>query len=294
MPAIVETAPAKINLSLKIAGRRSDGFHELQSLVAFARNAADIVTLETDVAMGSSPSVSVTGPFAATIAGQNLLALTLQKVSAAAPEAILGRVTLEKNLPVAAGIGGGSADAAALLRAIRTANPKLADMIDWQGLALRLGADVPVCLANRPAWMTGVGEKLTELGGLPPLNAVLVNPCLPMPEDKTAQVFRLLGAETLDATYQPPAPPSFADAESLLDWMRATGNDLERPARQVAPIIAEVKQALSNASGCAYAALSGGGPTCFGVFTSASAADAAAASIARTEPHWWVQATTLA
>ena len=148
--SIVECARAKINLTLSVVGRRSDGYHELRSLVVFA-DIGDTVTLT----LGAPPEVSVTGPFSADIAGRNLVAETLTRLAQAEPRFELGAVTIEKNLPVAAGLGGGSADAAAALRAIRRANPAISDTFDWIGFAAGLGSDVPVCLVNQPSLMWG-------------------------------------------------------------------------------------------------------------------------------------------
>ena len=193
MPVVIETAPAKINLTFEVRGRRADGYHELLSLVAFA-DVADVVSLDTEGVMG----VAVSGPFAAEIVGPNLLDRTLALLQERAPELVLGAVHLEKRLPVAAGIGGGSADAAALLRAVAKVNLKQRDSVDWSALAVRLGADVAVCLGCRAAWMSGAGGGVEPLAArLPTLDAVLVNPRAHVPADKTAQVFRKLGAPAL-------------------------------------------------------------------------------------------------
>ncbi|MBX9589045.1 MAG: 4-(cytidine 5'-diphospho)-2-C-methyl-D-erythritol kinase, partial [Hyphomonadaceae bacterium] len=181
-----ELAPAKINLTLAVRGRRADGYHELESLVTFA-DIHDAVVLEP----GAEGSVTVAGAFAQYIGGENLLIRALALLREAEPGLRLGSVRLEKNLPVAAGLGGGSADAAALLRAVRRANPKHAGGVPWLEIAARLGADVPVCLGARPALMWGIGEKIAPVPRLPPLHAVIVNPRLPLP---TADVFAALAA----------------------------------------------------------------------------------------------------
>lgn len=279
---ITETARAKVNLTLEILGRRLDGFHELASLVAFA-DIGDYVTFD----VGAAPTVIVTGPFAPTIAGENLITVTLRRLAEAAPRLRLGAVTLDKQLPVAAGIGGGSADAAAVLRAVRRANPDVADAVDWSKIAAGLGADVPVCLANRTAWMTGVGERVTPQPGWPALGAVLVNPLVPAPADKTAQVFRRLGAKSLTGAEHCEAPSS---GERAIDFLGARGNMLERAAIAVMPIGAAVKSALLGVPGCRYAAVSGGGPTCFGIFDYPVEA---AARLAAEEPTWWIRPVTL-
>ena len=179
-----ELAPAKINLTLSVLGRRADGYHELESLVTFA-DVHDVVTLEP----GAANSVVVAGPFAGYIGGENLLVRALTLLQDADPALRLGSVRLDKHLPVAAGIGGGSADAAALLRAIKHADPERAANVAWLDIAARLGADVPVCLGARPALMWGIGEKTEPLRRLPQAHAVLVNPGLPL---STADVFKAI------------------------------------------------------------------------------------------------------
>jgi 4-diphosphocytidyl-2-C-methyl-D-erythritol kinase len=287
--SVRELAPAKINLTLEVAGRRSDGFHELASLVAFA-DVGDSVTLH----VGDRPGVTTTGPFAGSLTGPNILEQALALIGERAPRLVLGSVHLDKHLPVAAGIGGGSADAGALLRAVRRANGAASEDVDWHGVARALGADVPVCFAARPAWMTGVGDALAEVaGGLPQLAAVLVNPLSEVPADKTARVFRALGAGALRSDYVPPAAPRFADRMAVLDFMRTHGNDLACAAEAVVPEIGPVLAALGALPDCAYAAVSGAGPTCFGIFPDADAACAAREALASKHPDWWAMAVTL-
>jgi 4-diphosphocytidyl-2-C-methyl-D-erythritol kinase len=282
-----EFARAKINLTLKVCGRRPDGYHELQSLVTFA-DVADEIAFES----GTDASVTTRGPFASEITGANLIETTLHRLREIDRGLRLRAVALTKHLPVAAGLGGGSADAAAVLRAVRTANPDRADCIDWHAIAVRLGADVAVCLAARPALMWGIGDKIEPIPGpLPELPAVLVNPRVPL---STASVFAALNA--------PPAPPSahpelggdIRTLEGLLDVMRSVGNDLEPPAIALLPIIAGIKAALTAQPGCRLAALSGSGPTCFGVFSDDTAASQAAVALRSAHPHWWIVATRLA
>lgn len=283
-------AAAKLNLTLAVLGRRSDGYHELESLVAFA-DVGDEVTLDTDHAA----EVTTSGPFAASIAGANLVAVALQRVAQAAPGARLGRVMLDKRLPVAAGIGGGSADAAAVLRAVDAANPELAGAIDWPAVALGLGADVPVCLASTAAWMRGIGERVEPIeGGMPPLDVVIVNPRVAVPADKTAAVFRRLGAPALAAAV--PRVQSIARLRTradVLGVMRRVGNDLTEAAQAVVPAIDAVLACIRGVPGVAYAGVSGGGPTCFGVLESRAGAEAAANAIQAMEPGWWVIAATV-
>lgn len=288
MTIITEFAPAKINLTLEVLGRRADGYHELNSLVAFARDAADVVELDTSKPAGCD----VTGPFGATIAGQNLIDVTLAKLAAADPNLQLGHVTLTKNLPVAAGIGGGSADAAAVLRAVRRANPDRANGIDWHAIALSLGADVPVCLANGAAWMSGIGDRVTPLDELPSFAAVLVNPLQAMPVDKTARVFRALNAGPLKPSTAAPVPRAFAAASDVLAYA-LRGNGLAAAASSVAPVIADVMRAISQSADVRHAAVSGAGPTCFGLFDTLEQATLAAQRLAAEHPTWWVRPTRL-
>jgi len=287
--AVLETACAKVNLTLRVLGRRPNGYHELQSLVAFARSGGDVVELVS----GGEPTVTVSGPFADKLKGENLLSATLELIAEAASHLQLGSVHLHKNLPVAAGIGGGSADAAALLRAVRAANGAVADGVDWMCLAARLGADVPVCLVNRAASVSGVGEDVEPLPGLPRLAVVLVNALTEMPADKTARVFKSLAAPALAGAPERKNLPQLATADALVAYMAETGNDLTPAAIEIAPEIGEVIGVLEASPGVRYRALSGAGPTCFGVYDDLEAAEAAAAAIRAARPHWWVLASVL-
>jgi 4-diphosphocytidyl-2-C-methyl-D-erythritol kinase len=287
MTAIRETARAKINLTLSVLGRRPDGYHEIESLVTFA-DLGDVVSLRP----GAEPVLTTSGPFAEDIAGPNLLEKALALLREAEPRLRLGAVALEKNLPVAAGLGGGSADAAALLRAVRRTNPDYAARVPWEAVARRLGADVPVCLAGRPALICGIGEQVEPLAhGLPPMAGVLVNPRLPLP---TAAVYQALNARPAPA-HRPPAtdPGPFADIEALIDYMRARGNDLEPAAASLLPVVADLKVALAALPGCLHAGLSGSGPTCFGIFAEEAGAARAAAALAAAHPGYWVRSARL-
>lgn len=287
MPQFAEPSPAKINLSLKILGKRRDGYHELESLVVFGREAADVVTLDTE----SAEALAVSGPFAAKLEGENILEKTLARVHAAAPHAKLGRVSLEKNLPVAAGLGGGSANAAALLRAIDSANPGLA--LDWHDIAKSLGADVPVCLESRASFMSGIGDRVKVLPSpLPELYAVLANPRVAVPADKTARVFRALAAAPLDAPKTSPSP-DVSSREAVLSLMARDGNDLEAPAISVIPEISAVLGALAALDGTAATALSGAGPTAFALFFDRTGAEKGAARLRAHQPDWWIAVTSL-
>ena len=288
MTNVVERARAKINLTLNVLGRRSDGYHSLISLVAFA-NAGDQVRLIAD----EPPGLTITGPFADSITSENILERAFVLLSQAEPRLSLGHVYLDKQLPVAAGIGGGSSDAAAFLRAVRRANPEFHDRIDWMAIARRLGADVTVCFANRGSWMSGTGETLHELNSpLPELAAVLVNPMVCVPPDKTARVFQLLGAAPLDEARDAPLP-DISSRSGLLSLMAGVGNDLEAPATIIVPQIADVLESLEASPGIEIARLSGAGPTCFGIFADRPAAEAAARRISAAQPGWWVRDTTI-
>jgi 4-diphosphocytidyl-2-C-methyl-D-erythritol kinase len=282
---ITELAPAKINLTLVILGRRPDGYHELASLVVFA-DVGDNVTLDTRRPVG----LTVSGPFGAALAGENLIDTALLRLAAADPAVQLGAVHLDKRLPVAAGMGGGSADAAAVLRAVRRANPGAA--ISWATLARSLGADVPVCLLNTAAWVTGTGETLAPCDGMPELYAVLANPLAPVPPDKTARVFRALAAGPVTRPQQPsPAAPRSLD--DVLALMGACRNDLETPACSVVPESQVVLTALLALPGAAVVRMSGAGPTSFGLFATAAQAQSAAELLQRSRPEWWVRTTRI-
>lgn len=288
---ITERAAPKVNLTLRILGRRADGYHELESLVAFAHDVADTVTLEPSA---ETRLVTTVGAFAEGIAGTNLISVTLERIHGSAPHLLLGDVVLSKQLPVAAGIGGGSADAAAVIRAVRRLNGAVADDIDWRAIAVSVGADVPVCLASKAQVMRGVGEQLEDMPAMPALAVVLVNPRVSVPEDKTVRVFRALKAAPL-STHAPMrgTPPTFPDTRTLLAHMAAIGNDLTPAARGVVPAIDQVLAALHDTPGCRLAQLSGGGPTCFGAFDTMDLATAAAAAISGAHPTWWVAPSML-
>ncbi len=281
-----ERARAKVNLTLRVLGRRPDNYHEIDSLISFAENAFDVVTLDP----GKSPVITTSGPFANAIQGTNIVASAFQQLEEVAPQLRLGAVHIDKRLPVAAGIGGGSADAGALLRAVAAANPDIAGDIDWMAIAARLGADVPVCFANVSCRVTGIGERLEFLPQLAPLNAVLVNSLDTVPANKTAQIFGLLSAGSLSATDPSRAIPPPANLQELTTVMSEIGNDLEPTALNTFPPIANVLDALRATEGCQYAAMSGAGPTCFGLFDNS---ENTAATLAQVHPNWWIKATQL-
>ena len=273
-------APAKINLCLHVTGQRADGYHLLDSLVAFAPDAADRLTL----APASATTLTLTGPEATALAPEadNLVLRAARSFGASLPAVALH---LEKNLPVASGIGGGSADAAAALRLCAAhAGLPLPDA----AVILSLGADVPVCLRPRATRMEGIGERLTPLPPLPPVHAVLVNPRRPV---ATPAIFRALTQR--NNAPLPATIPTFADARALAHWLARQRNDLEGPARLLEPVISDVLAAIAARPGCLLARMSGSGATCFGLFADAAQAGTAARALRHAQPEWWVATSVL-
>ena len=273
--AVVEAAPAKVNLHLHVTGRRADGYHTLDSLVVFA-GAADEVCATPSAGL----ALAVTGPEAAGLAEEtdNLVLRAARALAAAAGRAPLAALRLEKRLPVASGIGGGSADAAAALRALaRLWSPGLDDAA-LAAIALGLGADVPACLASRPCRMGGIGEVLAPAPRLPPCGIVLANPRVALP---TPAVFRARGGG-----FSAPAalPAAWADVAVMARDLAVLRNDLEQPAIALCPPVAEVLAALGALPGCLLARMSGSGATCFALMPDAAAARRAASLL---PPAWW-------
>ena len=273
--ALLERAPAKLNLCLHVTGRRGDGYHLLDSLVVFA-DVADRVFAQPARGL----SLVVAGPEGAGLQAEaDNLVLRAARMMDVTDVALV----LDKCLPVASGIGGGSADAAATLRLLQRMTGQSLPPITQ---VLRLGSDVPVCLAGRPARMTGIGEIVTPLPPLPPLACVLVNPRLPVP---TPQVFSGL-AERQNPPLPAMPPSALASAQAFCAWLAAhSRNDLVPPAREIAPILVDVQAALEATSGCLLARMSGSGGTHFGLFASLQAAQAAASALRAAHPFWWIE-----
>ncbi len=278
-------APAKINLTLHITGQRADGYHELDSLVTFAPVGDTLLLSPAGVS-----SLTVEGPEAAGVpADMDNLALRAAMITLGADGA--AAITLDKRLPASSGIGGGSSDAAAAIRAaLLLLDADLQDLLargdatqfDRFRPVKALGADVPMCLWPRPLRARGIGEELSLLR-LPPLPAVLVNPRVAV---STPEVFRALTSRD-----NPPMPdplPEFADAAALIAWLATQRNDMEAAARGIAPQIGAVLETLATTEGCGLARMSGSGATCFGLFEDVEAAQVAAAQIGRDNPQWWV------
>jgi 4-diphosphocytidyl-2-C-methyl-D-erythritol kinase len=289
LPAsLVEDAPAKVNLTLRVLGRRADGYHEIESLVAFAG-----VGDRLSFAPGGALALNVRGPSAAQ-AGETADNLVLKAARALAdrlPTVGAGTFDLEKRLPVAAGLGGGSADAGAALRLLARTNNLAADDPLLYAAARATGADVPVCLDPRTRLMRGIGEILSSPFKLPPLQGVLVNPGVAV---ATKAVFAL---------WKPPAAPvvpadltvlvAMTRRDQLVRFLLSQANDLESAAIALTPVVADVLLALSSQPHCELARMSGSGATCFAVFASAAAAIKAAEAIHAEYPTWWVRATAL-
>lgn len=260
--AFCADAPAKVNLCLHVTGQRADGYHLLDTLVGFCA-VGDVLTLRP-----GPLSLNLTGPESTGLAANddNLILRAARLMGAEAA------IALDKRLPVAAGIGGGSADAAAAMRGLAALTGAPLPQAP-EGL----GADLPMCLASTPLRAEGIGELLTPVT-LPPAHLVLANPRVPV---STPDVFRVL-----ECRENPPLSdlPAWPDAVALAGWLHAQRNDLEAPARSIAPVIEEVLDALSTTQGCLMARMSGSGATCFGLYASATEAQAAMDTL---PARWW-------
>jgi 4-diphosphocytidyl-2-C-methyl-D-erythritol kinase len=292
-----EPAPAKVNLTLRVLGRRADGYHDIESLVVFA-DIGDGLTFTR----GKALALVVRGPtaLASGAVGDNLVLKAARALADRVDGLRLGRFVLAKRLPVAAGLGGGSADAAAALRLLARANRIALDDARLMAAARATGADVPVCLDPSPRVMRGIGDILSAPLGLPRLPAVLVNPRVAVP---TKDVFAALHRGARDAgdpaaarkaaslgDFTAPGPRAIAEFVAALAHDR---NDLEAPAVSLQPVIAEVLAALRKLAGCRLARMSGSGATCLALLDSRRAAKAAARALRESHPPWWVRATLL-
>lgn len=280
-------APAKVNLALHVTGQRTDGFHDLDTLVVFC-NTGDVVCVENGNARDSSVSLAASGPFAGDLpkSDDNLVIRGARLASRSQGVGGLAMI-LEKCLPVASGIGGGSADAAAALLAVAEFEGLPVDDASAD-LAAGLGSDVPMCLQSRSLIARGRGEKIETVLGFDGLNMVLVNPGVAV---STPEVFSRLASRCNPP--MTPLPSAGADFSRQVAWLRAQRNDLQAAAVELAPDIASVLEALENA-GAALARMSGSGATCFGLFDTADAARQAREQISQAHPYWWTKATTTA
>jgi 4-diphosphocytidyl-2-C-methyl-D-erythritol kinase len=272
-----ESARAKVNLFLHVTGRRADGYHVLDSLAVFPA-VGDVLT----AVRAADFSLTVTGPFAPALAAEtdNLVLRAARALAALGHVRDAAALTLVKNLPVASGIGGGSADAAATLRLLGRLWRAPCAGADLMALALRLGADVPACVLGEAVRMGGVGEQLAPAPTLPDFGMLLVHPGQNV---RTPEVFH-----RRQGPFSPPArlPERWADARAMAADLALLHNDLEEAARGLCPAIAEVLAALRATPGCLLARMSGSGATCFGLFVDAAAAQTAAATLRHT--GWWV------
>jgi 4-diphosphocytidyl-2-C-methyl-D-erythritol kinase len=278
-----EPAPAKVNLFLHVIGKRPDGYHLLDSLAVFAR-IADRITF----APADELSLTVTGPFAPSLAGEpdNLVLRAARALAAEAGVRATGTLRLDKQIPVASGIGGGSADAAAVLRLLCRGWRLNVTGAVLDRIAVGLGADVPVCLRNQPMRMRGAGEILTQAPGLPRCGLVLVNPGVQL---ATVSVFRARSGGFSGETV---LPDGWDSSDDMASWLSGMTNDLEAPAIGLVPAIGDVLHAIAATRECLLARMSGSGATCFGLFANAEAAEIAAAELAR--PGWWSWGGSLA
>ncbi|MBH64026.1 MAG: 4-(cytidine 5'-diphospho)-2-C-methyl-D-erythritol kinase [Alphaproteobacteria bacterium] len=279
-------APAKINLYLHVLGRRSDGYHDIDSLIVFAG-----VSDQVSVSRSQRPGLRMAGPFAHDMEtmdwANNLVVVAARALSEVCGESPSVALSLQKNLPVAAGLGGGSSDAAATLRAL--AELWTLDISDEQlrAVAEGLGADVPACLAQNPVAISGRGEIITQAPKLPAAWLVLANPGIPL---VTAEVFRWFSPTGSQAAPLKEAPK---DLGAMVEALARRSNDLEQPAITLVPQIAEVIEMLSTSEGCMLARMSGSGATCFGIFSDEASADAAAESIGNEQDTWWVSSVQM-
>jgi 4-diphosphocytidyl-2-C-methyl-D-erythritol kinase len=286
---LAELARAKVNLTLRVVGVRADGYHDINSLVVFAHQ-GDRLALTPD----KSLSLSVHGPYgkAAGKLRDNLVLKASHALAARIDGLRLGRFRLDKRLPVAAGLGGGSADAAAALRLLARANKLKSDDPRLLEAARATGADVPVCLEQCPRVMRGIGEQLSEPYALPKLHAVLVNPGRGL---ATKDVFAAFDRQPVSRSRAAPVArlaPGRVATSRLVSVLAEECNDLEGAAIALLPVIADVLAALRERSHCLLARMSGAGATCFGLFATAQAAATAARSLRAQHPNWWVRADT--
>lgn len=282
--SVTEAARAKINLYLHVTGKRADGYHLLDMLVVFAETGDEI-----RVAPAADFSLAIDGPFAAGLGNgpDNLVLRAAEALRRLAGSQFGAAIHLTKNLPLASGIGGGSADAAATLRALirlwRIAPPRDALF----EIAAQLGADVPVCLEQQPGFVGGIGEEIVPVTGLPAAYLLLVNP---LKETPTPAVFKARrGGFSEPARWQ----RSPEDLHALVDLLAARRNDLTSPAVQLAPVVQEVLDAIAATPHCLLARLSGSGATCFGLYETRLQAEAARAEIAARHSEWWSVATAI-
>ena len=288
MTTVKVFSPAKVNLTLHVTGQRDDGYHELDTLVAFADVGDTVIVKEAD-----RRALEITGPMSRGVPAdaRNLVTQVAASFWHHGPLAI----TIEKILPTMAGIGGGSADAAACFRAIKRlvsmrAGQPVEAVTDLKSVSIlaRLGADIPMCVTSTPARAQGIGDQVKPIERFPLLPAVLVNPGIPVP---TRTVFEKIEYKTPPPMAEP--LPAFKDVFEVSDWLGQQRNDLQVPACVLTPGVAQVLDALGQNKSVLVHRMSGSGATCFGLCSSREDANAVATDISAAHPDWWVQATTL-
>tara|TARA_E500000318_G_scaffold87646_1_gene84639 strand:+ start:651 stop:1580 length:930 start_codon:yes stop_codon:yes gene_type:complete len=286
-----EQAPAKINLFLHVTGKRGDGYHLLESLVCFT-SVGDVLTGE--LREDGIVTLTITGPMAAGLSlddtNDNLVVRAAHLLQQETQTTLGADLILDKRLPIASGIGGGSADAAAAIRL-------LCDM--WKldlapatlsRIALSLGADVPVCLHGQTCLMSGIGDELTDLADLPPIPILLINPGKAV---STPEIFKAREDEDFSQTGLWNIDQEFNSGAALADALSDCGNDLTLPATGILPEICDVLNALAREEGCLLARMSGSGATCFGIYDTTEQAERAANAIAQASPDWWISPTQI-
>lgn len=285
-PARTELAAAKINLALHVGARRSDGYHQVETLVVFA-DYGDIVSAAPGAATGG---VTIKGPFGRALAGgttstDNLAVRAAVELRKAAGKRVIAqtKLVLTKRIPIASGLGGGSADAAAVLRLLNRewgldlTNARLDE------IGLKLGADVPMCLASYPLVATGIGETIRAVSGMPAIPIVLAHPGEAV---ATASVFAAL--KPAERGPLPPLPNRFHSLLDVIFWLKKARNDLAEPAAAVSPIAVAAARALMSDAECLFARMTGSGAAAFGIFTTMDAAERAAGRLRQSKPGWWV------
>jgi len=277
-----ELAPAKINLALHVTRRRPDGFHELESLFAFAQ-----LSDEIHAQIAHSNQFVVKGPFGDAIphSEDNLVLRAVAAFNSKWPDAVPHKlaVTLTKNLPVAAGIGSGSADAAAMLRVLAGLSRVEIEHEALHEVALGLGADVPACLSSKPALVSGIGETIVPIKPFPEGHIVLINPLVPI---STPDVFGRL--KRTNSSGLPKITKPLEDVRTLAAWLETTRNDLAEPAIEIVPEIAKITGDLAKTAGCLIARMSGSGATVFGLYTSGDEAEKAGQEMTEKWPDSWI------
>ncbi|MCJ8323144.1 MAG: 4-(cytidine 5'-diphospho)-2-C-methyl-D-erythritol kinase [Rhizobiales bacterium] len=295
VPAIYkQLCPAKANLFLHIKGKRADGYHILESLVTFA-DFGDELTFEPGVANepgAKDLSLDIDGQYATELAkfalGDNLIIRAAKAFEHRFELKVCGKFNLQKNLPLASGIGGGSANAAMAIKLLKQAYDQHGDVDE---MLLALGADVPVCYGAENSLMTGIGERLEKWRNLPKLNAILVNPNEAV---STAKIFGRLNASAQldDYEFVGKDAPTFKTAQDLVGFLQLQTNDMQAAAVAICPAIGNVLAELNAINDIMLSRMSGSGATCFGLFTNQSEAELAARKLANRHPNWWIQPTT--